>query len=274
MSDQVFRLAFHFLEQESKAAARLLESHDSDKVAQFFVNTPASTAAKVLQKMLPEFSASIFSAADSTTAGLWMAELNSKDLATVLRHVEKQKQQQLLGQLNLKKKTACQLLLSYREDMVGAFIETDIFVFVDDMLVDDCIKRLKQRKRREERIILVTDEDKKLIGTLSVPELMRSNKSINVGSLAIPGAEAISGRSLMRSAIRHPLWQSHDFAPVVNRQQELLGILWYRQILQFLSTNSSSSQNTTPDNSPALDILHAHGDSMRALIEVFYKGNL
>lgn len=271
MSEQVFQLAFQFLEQEPRAAARLLEERETEPVIQFLINTPAPTAARVLREMQPEYSAQLLTSADADTAQLWMKNLRSRILSAMLRRADPAQQQQLLDGLTLKKKAACQLLLSFREDMVGAIIETDIIVFPLDMSAEDGLKRLKQREYREDRKIYVVTKDRVLHGEFSVLQLLHASSSITMGDLSRPCKEVLSSRSLIRSAVSHPLWQNQDVAPVINRQRELIGVLWYSQLRDALSSSTKVGTGTDKLKNPIVDLLHAHGDSMRAMLDTLLK---
>jgi hypothetical protein len=101
--------------------------------------------------------------------------------------------------------------------------------------------------------------------------LLRASKTIPISDLAQTCQDVISSRSLIRSAVGHPLWQKQDAAPVINRQRELIGVLWYSQLRDALSTTTTTRTASHTAESPVRDILHAHGESMRAMLDILFK---
>ena len=270
MSEKLFHVAFQYLEQEPRAAARLLEIIPAQEMLPFLSNTPALTVTKVLQQMQPEFAAGVISAAPVQDAQLWLQSLSNRQLCAILRRCDNDLQHALLDGLTLKKKTACQLLLSFREDMVGAIVETDIMVFPLDMTVEETLKRLKQREYSEQRIAFAVDQARKLSGEIVVPQLLRATKNSLIADHVKPCDQTLSGRSLIRAAISNPIWHTQDYAAVINRHREIIGLLWFNQVRQYLS--SPLDRESQPAlHHPALDMLHAHGDSIRSLLDTLLK---
>ncbi len=271
MSEQLFQLAFQFLDQEPRAAARLLEAGDTANVIPFLSNTPAPVVARILRQMQTDTAAILLNTANAETAQAWMQYLGTRELSLILRRLDTAQQQDLLNSLTLKKKAACQLLLSFRDDMVGAIVETDVIVFPQDLSVEESLKRIRQRQFKEGHQLWVVDNNHQLVGELSLMDLIQSHGDLSLGELQHPCNDTLNGRSLTRYALNHPAWLKRDFLPVINRQHELIGVLWFSQLKRSLSHPEPKQQALSDIQHSALDIVHAHGDSMRALMDVLFK---
>lgn len=272
MSEQIFKFALSFMKQEARAAARLLEQLEPAEVAQFLGNAPQALAAGVLKEMLPSVCASILSAAEFSTAVVWLSELANNHVCAVLRHLNKSQQHDFLNELSIKRRTACQLMLTYNNDMLGAWVETDVPAFPGDMLVDEAIKRFKRKGFKDDRIIFVVDVERRPLGSLSISDLLRSTKTLTLDSIIKPDIGIINGRLTLSTAISHPLWQTYDAAAVVNRRREFIGIIWYSQIRQLLASETTLLEHTNePVPGVAMDLFHAYGESMRGLFEAVRK---
>lgn len=272
MSEQIYKFAFSFIKQETRAAARLLEQLDSAEVAEFLSNAPQPLAAGVLKEMLPSVCASVLLDAEFSTAIIWLSELANNHVCAILRHMSKSSQQELLNQLPIRRRTACQLLLTYNSDMLGAWVESDVPEFPGDMSAEEAIKRLKRKSFKEDRIIFVVDEARHPVGTLSISELLRSTKTIPLETILRPNLHVINARMTLSTAISHPLWESCDAAAVVNRSREFIGVIWYSQIRHLLSTQSTLLESDSAAVSDtAMDLFQAYGESMRGLIDVVRK---
>ncbi|MDH5324885.1 MAG: CBS domain-containing protein [Gammaproteobacteria bacterium] len=264
MSEIVYQFAFSFLKQEAKAAARLLEELEPKDTARFLSNAPLSQVVAVLKEMQPSACAEILLATDLSTAVIWLSEMANNQLCAILRHMEKSRLDEILSQLHVKRRTACQLLLSYSNEMVGAWIEIHVPVFPGDMSVEDAIKRLKRKNYKEDRIILVVDDQHRPTGSLSVTELLRSPQTATVESISEKNVGVILGRMALTTAINHTLWMEHDIAAVVNRRREFIGVIWYSRIRRILSVQT---QVREPAGGMALDFFQAYGESMQGLFE-------
>ena len=272
MSDQLYKLAFSFIKQEAKSAARLLEELEPAEVAEFLFNVPHPLVAGVLREMMPSVCASMLMHVETATVIIWLNELQNNHVCAILRHLDKSSQHEILNQFPLKRRTACQFLLSYNNDMLGAWVETDVPAFPSDMSAKETIKRLKRKSYKEDRIIYVVDDHRRPVGTLSISVLMRSTNAISLESIFFPGCEVISGAVTLSTALALPVWLSSDVVAVVNRRRELVGVIWYSQIRQLLSAQSLllGSEKGVGQH-PAADLMLAFGDSMSGLLDVVRK---
>ena len=271
MSEHHYQLAFDFIQQEPRAAARLLEAQNIEHISPFLTNTPAPTVAKLIAEMQPEFAAKLLTTVAIETVQTWVNNLDARQLSAVLRRLQAEQQQLILAGLTLKSKTACQLLLRFRDDMVGSIMATDIIAFAVDMNAGDCVKRLKQRHYSEQQVAFSVDENKKLIGELSLVTLLQANKNTCVNELDKPCSTFIPGRTLIASALSHPAWHGREILAVVNRQKELLGLVRYSQVRDALTSPTTKARTVNNTQHAAVDIIQAHGDSMRALLDVLLQ---
>ena len=268
MTDMIYQFAFSFLKQEAKAAARLLEELEPADIAQFLSNSPQSQAVAVLKEMQPSICAEVLLAVQLSTAVIWFGELANNHLCAILRHMKGSNQDELLNQLSVKRRTACQLLLTYNTDMVGAWVEIDVPVFPSDMSADDAIKRLKRKRYQEDRIILIVDDHHRPEGTIAITELLRCPKTLSVENITKQNFGVINGRMPLTTAIGHSLWQEQDVVAVVNLRKEFIGVIWHSQIRQLLSSQSQLLEPTDiASRGTGMDLMQAYGESMQGLFE-------
>jgi len=154
--------------------------------------------------------------------------------------------------------------------MVGAWVETDIPVFPLSMHADEAEKRLRARGYAEDHRLFAVNPERQLMGALSPSTLLRARGGATIGSLAQPIANRLSGRASLSAALRHPLWHTADLAPVVNTKRELIGALWYSRLRYLLSAEARHWRHgETSGDHLVTDLAQAHGESMRALMDVF-----
>ncbi|MDX1496977.1 MAG: CBS domain-containing protein [Salinisphaeraceae bacterium] len=272
MSEQRFHLAFHFLKDETAAAARLLEEQNAPDVAAFLSKAPSSTVVEVLRSMVPDYAAAVLIEADKESVTAWMLALETPALCAILRYLDESAVNALLALLPLKRQAASQLLLSYRADMVGAWAETDVPVATDHMDAGELTKRLRRRQYRDNRLIVVLNEERHPVGVIHPGDLFQANEGLPIIQLMRPHGTTLRGRVTLSTAIKQSLWQEQDYAVIVNRHQQWVGLLWHsclKQQLHLQVTHPSLSQ----EPQYALNqVLQAHGDSMKALLHAVHDG--
>jgi len=272
MSEMIYQFAFSFIRQEAKAAARLLEEVSPTDIVQFLSTAPQLLATAVLKEMLPSICANVLINAELSTAIIWLRELANNHICAILRNMEKSKQDEFLSQFSFNRRTACNLLLNYNNDMLGAWVETDVPIYTSDMTAEDAIKRLKLKSFKDDRMIFVVDDNRRPIGTLSISKLLRSQKTTLIEGILNPTFGQINAGLNLATALGHSVWMLHDIVAVVNRRSELIGIIAHSQIRHLLSTRMLLQDPTTDlARGTALDIIHAYGESMHELLETAKK---
>lgn len=272
MSHQVYNLAHSFIQQESTAAARLLEEQETADIAGFLSKTPQHLTVMVIKAMLPSRCAAVLLEADFSSAFLWLGELTNNHVSAILRHMDKTQQAHFLAQFSNKRRVACQRLLTYNNDSLGAWVESEVPVFPQDMTTGDALKRLKLKGFQEDKIIFVVDEQRRPTGSLSVPTLLRNpNRAATIDSLAEPVDDVLNGWVTLSTAIGHRLWQHQDVVAVVDLHREFIGVIWYSRLRHLLSTQSTLLETPSLSSGASTDLLQAYGESMRAMLGVIKR---
>ncbi len=271
MSEQRFHLAFQFLIEEAPAAARLLEQQPADDVTAFLCKAPVNATARLLEIMVPDFAAAILALADHESGTAWMQALDTPALCAILRYLDDATIDHLLSHLPLKRQAACQLLLSYRADMVGAWAETDVPVATDHMDVGEVIKRLRRRQFRDTRLLIVLDEGRHPVGVVPPAELFQANEDLPVFQLMTEPGQTLRGRVTLGTAMNQELWLRQDYALVVNRHRQWVGLLWQSQLRLQLGQQVAHPSLSQAPQYAVNQLLQAHGESMRALFMAMHE---
>ncbi|GAB3032809.1 magnesium transporter [Bowmanella dokdonensis] len=257
-------LALHFLEDEPLAAARTLELEPPEQVARLLPKASSLVAAKVFTAMLPSFAAPILVQMPDEQCARLLKELNTADIAAILRHLKEPQRSRQLDFLPLKKQTACQLLLSYPDYTVGAWTETDLLVLDEQMEVQDALLRVKKKTFSDSQQIYVINRLRQVTGSVSVYDLLRSPANQSVHRLMADQPPTLSGFTELSAAQDLAVWHRQDTAAVVNLKHEFIGIIHHHQIRYALSR---AEPLQLKDPLPG-DILSAYGASLNALLDL------
>src|SRR5690606_4951933 len=115
-------LALDFLDEHPEAAVRTLEQHDTAKVAEFLQRIPETHAVLVLREALPSFVARLCRNLSPDTAARLMLELPVTRMVAILRHLDHVATDAILRECPQSRRQACNLLLRYGKDRVGAWM--------------------------------------------------------------------------------------------------------------------------------------------------------
>ncbi len=267
MTKQKIDLALAFLQSQPGSAAAVLEQHPAEQVAEFLKNIPYPHAAAVLNKMLPRYAAKICKNLDPAVAASFMSEMEISLVAAVLRCSDKGLHNQILKRLPEKTKIASKLLLNYAEHVVGAWMVANITTLPADCTVEEALSRLaKEDGDIASDLLHVVDRERKPQGMVSIANLLRSSPQSPVTNVMKKKCAAISGRTALVSAANHAVWTQQDTVAVINRHNQIVGVLRHADLRkglnEMLSTNTMTEANVS---GPLTGIYEVYGSSLLAL---------
>jgi len=261
-------LALAFLQSHADEAAAILEQQPIDQVAQFFLHVPLSEASLVIQKMFPQYTAKLFKSLPEPTAAGLLAKMDFSYIVEIIRHSETDLKNQLLQLLPNKTKIACRLLLNYPEDAAGAWMITNITTLPDDCTVEEALARLIVDKETTMLdTIYIVDRGNLLKGSVTSINLLRAAANSPIRLLMHKNPEAISARTSLITVANLPVWNHLDTIPMVNRNQQLVGVLHHadmRKGLKQIATTIAPSASANPISG----IFEVYGNSLVALLNV------
>jgi magnesium transporter len=265
-------LALSFLQSHADQAAAILEQQPMDQVAEFLTHVPLTQASEVMRKMLPQYAARLCkSLLKSTSAGL-LAGMDFSSIVAIIRHSEVDSKKQLLGLLPDKTKIACRLLLNYPEDAAGAWMLTNITTLPDSCTVEEALARLVvDREATALDKIYVVNRARLIKGSVTSIDLLRATPNSLINRVMVKNPEAISARTSLISTANHQIWNLQDIIPLVNRNQQLVGVLKHadmRKGLNQIETYITPSDSSNPMNG----IFEVYGHSLIALINAVAEG--
>jgi Mg/Co/Ni transporter MgtE len=258
-------LALAFLQSQPGSAAAVLEQQPVDYVSEFLKDVPYTHAAAVLRKMLPQYVARICNNLDPAVSASFLSAMEVSQVAAIMRHSDKGLNKEILELLPERTKIACKLLLTYAENVVGAWMEVNITTLPDDCTVEEALSRLAS----EDTIINsdavhVVDRERKLQGLVGVANLLRTSSNTPITKVMEKKCDAISGRTALMTAANHPVWAHQDTVAVINRNNQMVGVLRHTDLRKGLD-GISSTITASSGNDPLTGIYEVYGRSLLAL---------
>lgn len=180
-------LAAETEEMHAADLADVVEAMPRDRVGDFLRALPANRTAQVIEYLDDELRAEFFEHVSTEQAAEIISEMTPDDRADVLETLEEETADEILSDLPKAEREETEKLLQYDPDTAGGLM-TPEFVFVAQSLsVEAALNavRVKARSGHRESIyaIYVVDDDGRLVGVLSLRELVAAPEGVSMAEV-------------------------------------------------------------------------------------------
>jgi Mg/Co/Ni transporter MgtE len=222
-------LAAAYLRLHPENAARLIETLPVAQANAVLSAVDLATAAPVVGHMLPTCAAQCLERQPPADAAQLLERLGSREAVAVLRHLPAEIREATLSSLGPQWLMAFKLLLSYPTNTVGAWLEPRVLTLPDDCTTGEARERIARSDQVAQARIYVLDRSRRLRGAVRGLALLQTGTRKKVASILEP-ADALWARDLLATAQENPVWERHTEAPVINRDEEFIGVISYADL--------------------------------------------
>jgi magnesium transporter len=222
-------LAAAYLRLHPERAARLLESMPAGQANAVLNAADLAAAAPVVGHMLPTYAARCVERLPPADSALLLEKLSSQEAVAILRHLSTPLRDAVLNALGPQWLVAFKLLLSYPTNTVGAWIEPRVLTLPDDCTAGEARDRIARSEQVAQARIYVLDRSRRLRGAVRGLALLQVSSRKKLTSILEP-AEALWARDALSAALEHAVWERHTEAPIVNRDEEFIGVVSYAEL--------------------------------------------
>ncbi len=207
------------LEQQALFAAL-----DAEKAAETLMETEPRAQRQIIEDLTPEKARSIF-------AELTVPQL--ADLFAVMAHDQVTGLMELLSEEQAERVKA---ILSEREATAKNILSTDFMAVSRDAKVGDVLKNIKLSGHEPGSLsyIYVTDDNNVLLGVVDLRELVLAEEDETVGNIMTSPVVAAEGDAVRKGLAEMFVKYYYRMIPVVDREDHLLGIIRYNDIMKGL----------------------------------------
>jgi magnesium transporter len=238
------QLVSGFLSLHAESAARLLESMPVEQANAVLASVDAATAAPVVSYMLPTYVAHCIEDQAPADAALLLERLGSQEAAAVLRHLERDTRAAVLASLGPQWVMAFKLLLSYPANTVGAWVEPRVLTLPDDCNAGEARERIARSKQAAQARIYVLDRSRRIRGAIRGLTLLQLQNRKNLTAIVEP-ADALWAREPLATAQEHGAWERNTEAPVINREEEFIGVISYADLRKAYKQLTRTGETTS-----------------------------
>ena len=203
----------------------LIKLFDSEKTSEILTELDEDVREKILKAL------SVKEIADE------IEELDSDDAADILGELSDERKEEVISEIS-DNNLADDLkeLLSYKEDSAGGLMAKELVQANENWSITKCLKEIKKQGENVTRVhsIYVVDDKQKLIGRLSLKDLIISPAKNLIKDIYIPKVDSVNvyedGEEVAKIMSKYDL----EAIPVVDNKKKLVGRITIDDIVDFI----------------------------------------
>ncbi len=216
--------------------ADIVEQMSPQQRAEVFENLDTETAAEAIAETDPEVQMAIFQHLDDETATDILEQMEPDDAADILDDLPDARSDELLEQMEPADAAAVNRLMAYDDDTAGGLMTTEFVALREGLTCEQTISRLRELAPRAETIyyVYVTDAEQRLIGVLSLRDLVIAPPETPVGNILVRNVIHVYVED-HADEVAQVIGRYNLLAvPVVDADEKLLGIITVDDTLERL----------------------------------------
>jgi magnesium transporter len=153
-------------------------------------------------------------------------ELDTDDAADLIAELPEERQEKVMSEISDSEHLKdIRELLTYEENTAGALMAKELVKVQEDLSVLKCVNEMRAQAEYVTRVhsIYVVNTKNKLIGRLSLKDLLTANSKAKVKDIHIPKVDFVDVEEDVEEVAKIMSKYDLEAIPVVNNKQELLG---------------------------------------------------
>lgn len=216
--------------------ADIIEEMGAHSRAKVFESLDEEKAADVLEEMEPYAQAQLIESMSIGKAADLLEKMPADEVADLLYELEDEKVELLLNEMEKESSEEVRELLEYEDKEVGSIMTTDFMAFRKTMTIDETLNELRKQQPEADTIysLFVTDEDEKLIATVSLRDLVVSLPTMTLGEIMNPHLICVNDEDKINTLAE--IISKYDLLaiPVTDNENTLLGMVVIDDIVEDL----------------------------------------
>ncbi|HLQ97119.1 MAG TPA: magnesium transporter [Candidatus Dormibacteraeota bacterium] len=229
-----------------------LELHPSDQL-DVFITLNKTSRNRVYSYLSPKEFAEIFGGLNINKQLLFFLELDehyafqmfnhmfTDDVVNFLTEINDERAEAILSEMDKDKAQRVKALLSYTPETAGAIMTKELISISSSSTVEEILNKLRDEAPTAEIIyyLYVVDEENKLVGVVSLRDLIIATPTVLVKDIMSTRVVSVP-EDMDQEEVGH-LIKKYDFlaAPVVSKQNKLLGIITVDDIMDILEDETT-----------------------------------
>ena len=206
-------------------ATYLLRLLDSETTSDALMELDEDWREKLLDNLSPKEIAEELQEMDTDDAADVIGELDDDIVEEIIENIDDEKHAQEIREL-----------MAYDEDTAGGLMAKELVAVKDTWTIAGCVREMRRQAKNVTRVhsIYVTDKDEKLIGRLSLKDLLTAPEKAKIADIYIPRVDSVPVD--MESEEVAKIMHKYDLEaiPVVDETHKLLGRITIDDIVDLI----------------------------------------
>ncbi|QEK21352.1 magnesium transporter [Peptacetobacter hiranonis] len=214
---------------------------DEGMQVKLFEILPSDMAASILEESGVEFFSRMISKLEIEHAKNILECMSLGDMADILNELEEDERLKIIDYLNPEDAEEVKELLFYEDDTAGGTMTKGYISINKDMTALQAIEKMREEAEDAETIyyIYVVDDEEKLVGVLSLRELIVARDEAIVEDLMIENLISVYDYEDREEAVRLVSKYNLVAIPVVDREGKLRGIIKVDDIIDVMEEEAN-----------------------------------
>lgn len=213
--------------------ADLISQVSQEEGVTFIENLDVETAAEALSELEPSTLSAMISDMNAEHAANIIEEMSPDSAADLLNSLPPEKAKEILEKVEQEEAEDIQELLSHESDTAGGLMTNEFLHYPPDMTIDEMLERFRVESPELEYVyyIYIIDEEEKLLGVVSLKDVLLSDRSNTLGNIMETNLKTIRPDANELEAAQ--IINKYDLValPVVDCDTCMLGIITVDDIL-------------------------------------------
>ena len=217
--------------------AEILEELNVDQSIYIIKLLESDKTSEILMELDEDFREQILNKLSPKEIAKEIEELDTDDATDIISELSVEKQKKVISKIiDAEHKADIKELLKYDEDSAGGLMAKELVKVNENWTVTMCVKEMRIQAIEVTRVhsIYVVDDKDKLIGRLSLKDLLVANPRSNIKSVYIPKVDSVNVHDEAESVAN--IMQKYDLEaiPVVDDKNILLGRITIDDIVDLI----------------------------------------
>ena len=217
--------------------AEILEELNVDQSTYIIKLLESDKTSEILMELDEDFREQILNNLSPKEIAKEIEELDTDDATDIISELSVEKQKKVISKIiDAEHKADIKELLKYDEDSAGGLMAKELVKVNENWTVTKCVKEMRIQATEVTRVhsIYVVDDNDKLIGRLSLKDLLVANPRSSIKSVYIPKVDFVNVHDEAESVAN--IMQKYDLEaiPVVDDKNILLGRITIDDIVDLI----------------------------------------
>ncbi len=230
-----------FMRLHPADSAQVLEFFSPEKGCAFIKNLDLEDQAKIFNYLPADFEAKMAQILGRRELAKIVSAMSHDERADLFNRLSPEQQEDILPALAQAEREDIRKLASYPEDTAGSVMTSDYSALQPEITAREAMEKLRREAPDKETIYqsFVIDENRKLIGVVSLRELLVASPGVQVRE--IMNSKPIFGRAEDEAEEIADIMAKYDLMamPIINGNEKLVGIVTFDDVHDILEEEAT-----------------------------------